>query len=990
MRGRAKAAPLRFRPWPDLMSGGDPRSARIHRDRLNEEADRAFAHDALAKRELLVGRDEEQLQAALTEIYRTARAAQQEGGANTLFLTIGALLWRPKGKDKPYRAPLILVPVVLDRPSVRSGFLLRAHDDETRVNATLLEMLRQEFAIRLPELEEVVPEDGSGLDVKAILDAFRRKLRDIPGWEVTEEVALTNLSFTKYLMWKDLADRADALRESEVARRLMDGPAAAGAGADPPAVPRPPGGTDHAGATLDDELAAADLACPMEADSSQLGAVIAAARGESFVLIGPPGTGKSQTITNIIANALAQGRTVLFAAEKRAALEVVQRRLRQAGLGDFCLDLFSAKASKVAVLEQLNRAQQAREHLDEEEWRRAGEEAAALRAELNGYVRELHRRGRNGWTAYRAIGCLLRAETGGVPEIALGWPGADAHDTGDYQRLVEAVEDAAATLSRLGDGSARAALAGIECPDWSPSWQASLVEAARAAAAALVALQDAVAPAVRALALPADLPLTRPALEAMDALAGLLLDPTAPEAAWALGDGGAQEVREALAPLCRRDPGAVVPESRPDWPGALAGHLRGWVEGARHLHDWCAWQGVVQRAEALGLAPLLSAMEAGTIAPSEAVWVFEANYARWWVALAVEDLPRLRAFVAAQHEQRIARFRALDARLLQLSARLVRARLTAGIPGTAERQRSAEYVLLARELARRQRHLPVRQLVARMPQAIRRLTPCLMMSPLSVAQYLPADAAPFDLVIFDEASQIPTWDAIGAVGRGRQVIVVGDPKQLPPTRFFERALPEAAEGSEERAELGAEDLESILDECLGVGIPSVELTWHYRSRHESLIAFSNHTYYGGRLVTFPSPVVRDAAVSYRHVPDGVYARAGSRTNQAEARAVVAEVVGRLRHMADGGREHSIGVVTFNAEQQALIEDLLDAVRREDPSLERFFADDHPEPVLVKNLEGVQGEERDVVVFSLTYGPDASGRVAMNFGPLNQSGGSTSR
>lgn len=260
-----------------------------------------------------------------------------------------------------------------------------------------------------------------------------------------------------------------------------------------------------------------------------------------------------------------------------------------------------------------------------------------------------------------------------------------------------------------------------------------------------------------------------------------------------------------------------------------------------------------------------------------------------------------------------------------------------------------------------------------------------MMSPLSVAQYLPADAEPFDLVIFDEASQIPTWDAIGVIGRGRQVIVVGDPKQLPPTHFFERHIPgQELEG--DAAEVVVQDLESILDECLGAGVPSIELIWHYRSRHESLIAFSNHMYYGGRLVTFPSPVTRDDAVSFRHVANAVYARAGARTNPLEARAVVAEVASRLRQCIDSGVSHTIGIVTFNAEQQTLIQNLLDEAQRDDPSLEAFFAEDRMEPVRVWNLEGVQGEERDLMLFSLTYGPDQAGRVAMNFGPLNQSGG----
>ena len=196
MRGRGRAAPLRFRPWPDLMSGADPRSAALHRNRLLEDASLSFARDAMAKGELVVGREEAALQAALTEIYRKSRADQQEGGSNTLFLTIGTLLWNQRDRNTPYRAPLILVPVVLERPSVRSGFVLRVHDDETRLNPMLLEMLRQEFAIRFPALEaERPPEDEAGFDVPAIMDAFRSKLRGIRGWEVRDEVALTTLSY---------------------------------------------------------------------------------------------------------------------------------------------------------------------------------------------------------------------------------------------------------------------------------------------------------------------------------------------------------------------------------------------------------------------------------------------------------------------------------------------------------------------------------------------------------------------------------------------------------------------------------------------------------------------------------------------------------------------------------------------------------------------------------------------------------------------------
>ncbi len=267
-----------------------------------------------------------------------------------------------------------------------------------------------------------------------------------------------------------------------------------------------------------------------------------------------------------------------------------------------------------------------------------------------------------------------------------------------------------------------------------------------------------------------------------------------------------------------------------------------------------------------------------------------------------------------------------------------------------------------------------------MGDAFGRLAPCMLMSPLSVAQYLPSGQAPFDLVIFDEASQIAPWDAVGVIARGRQVVVAGDPRQMPPTNFFNRG---AASGDEDVEP----DMESILDECLAAGVPSHGLGWHYRSRHESLIAFSNHRYYDGRLVTFPAAVTRDSAVSWRRV-DGVYAMGKGKTNQVEAEAIVDEAVRRMVEAAATGAEASIAVVTLNAEQQALVENLLDARRRDRPDLERFFGEGAFEPVVVKNLETVQGDERDVVLIGIGYGPTEPGSpsMSMNFGPLNREGG----
>ena len=187
--------------------------------------------------------------------------------------------------------------------------------------------------------------------------------------------------------------------------------------------------------------------------------------------------------------------------------------------------------------------------------------------------------------------------------------------------------------------------------------------------------------------------------------------------------------------------------------------------------------------------------------------------------------------------------------------------------------------------------MAVRQLFQKISNLLPRLKPCLLMSPMSVAQYLDAGHPAFDIVVFDEASQIPVWDAVGVIARAKQAVIVGDPKQLPPTSFFSKTEDDDDDAQETAL---VEDLESILDECIGAGLPTLTLKWHYRSRHESLIAFSNYNYYDNRLLTFPSSQRTGMGVSWRHVSSGVYDKGKTRTNRAEAEAVVTEVITRLK------------------------------------------------------------------------------------------------
>lgn len=1113
------------------------------RDLAPEEARRIgedLARDALLKGQIAVSLTQREMAGRLTELYRKARSDVAEGGTNTLFLAIGFLRWKRVESDpKSYRAPLLLMPVKLERRSAQSEFRLGMLEDEIRINATLLELLKRDFELRIPELEGDLPRDDNGLDIARILEIFRRRIRDVAGFEIVEETALSTFSFAKFLMWKDLVDRTDQLRESGLVRHLVDSPTEVFAGATEP-MPRP--------RDLDERHAPADLLTPLPADSSQLAAVLAAAEGRDFVLIGPPGTGKSQTITNIIADQLGRGRTVLFVAEKAAALDVVQRRLERQGLGAAVLELHSNKADRKKVLGQLGRSWERATHAGEQGWIRVTEDLRISRDQLNAYVAALHRRGTQGFSVFEAIGQVMGAD---VPQpFALAFAGKDCHDEGSWHALRELAAELgqrhAIVADLLADPAAGKALALVDAGEWSFGWQDRILlcaadlrlalrardRAREALGAALgcgaaeatgdgatVAFLDALPaarldhPAVPEAAL-AQLAALRAALaplaaavaearSARQALRARYCDQTiatmplealdlgwreAQSKIWPLGalaktkqrkllqtyaESGQADPETDLAALRRlapqlaviaQSPLAVLPEfagegsdpaaldaalARLEAHGALIARLEALTGSSAGLSaatrsalaeagggdlapvlaalqnaqadasaasaafvaaggkvgadgaaldaalagldaqsgrfgDWMKWLATRARAEASGLAPLVRALEDGAAIPDTA-GAFGRAYAAWWLRLAMDAEPELRGFAHWEHEALVVRFRALDQAMTEQSAAEVMRRLGNDLPARDSVPRKSELGVLRHQLGLQRPTAAIRNLIAEMPTSFPKLAPCVLMSPLSVAQYLPPGQALFDLVIFDEASQISTWDAIGAIARGRQAIIVGDPKQLPPTSFFARN----DDSESELADVAEfeRDMPSILDEIGAAGVPTHRLNWHYRSRDEALIAFSNHNYYDGGLVTFPSPDASGQAVRLHRVA-GTYLRGQGRTNPEEARAIVAMIRKRLKAALalPEDRRPTLGVITFNAQQQGLILDLLDAERKEDPALEWFFSDDREEPVIVKNLENIQGDERDIMLFSITFGPDLAGKLTMNFGALNGDGG----
>jgi len=363
--------------------------------------------------------------------------------------------------------------------------------------------------------------------------------------------------------------------------------------------------------------------------------------------------------------------------------------------------------------------------------------------------------------------------------------------------------------------------------------------------------------------------------------------------------------------------------------------------------------------------------------------VFHKAIYHEWANSVFDDDPRLGEFRGSNHNQIIKEFQKLDRDLVRLSSQRVISEANNRKPkGMLVQARDAEISILTREAAKKRRHMPIRTLFERIPNLIVRLKPCLLMGPLSVSQFLPPEKQYYDIVIFDEASQICPEDAVGAIYRGKQIVVAGDDKQLPPTVFFQKSMVEEYDWDDlEEDEFDV--FESILDECKPI-LPTQMLRWHYRSKHESLIAFSNKHFYNYQLVTFPSSLAEHDAlgVKFVYVPDGIYDRGGRRNNPREAEVVADLVFQHFEHYPS----KSLGVVAFSIAQADTIEEEIERRRRDRPGFEVYFSEDRLTGFFVKNLENVQGDERDIMIFSVGYGYDQQKRMTMNFGPLNKSGG----
>ncbi len=408
--------------------------------------------------------------------------------------------------------------------------------------------------------------------------------------------------------------------------------------------------------------------------------------------------------------------------------------------------------------------------------------------------------------------------------------------------------------------------------------------------------------------------------------------------------------------------------------------------GLSLLEQWIDLNTVRETCRHEGLGGYLEQLTKMHETPNTIVPIFQKRFYRLWLDAFIQNYPAVMNFRRLSQESLVSKFSALDTLQFDIAKARIRKNLIDQLP-SMDRFSSGgvdEVTILKRELNKQKRIKPIRKLFREIPNLLLTLKPCLMMSPLSVSMFLEADSYDFDIVIFDEASQVCTEDAIGAICRGEQVVIAGDSKQLPPTNFFSATTSDSEFDDED--DIDKDDdidaYDSILDEASL--LPEKTLLWHYRSRNEYLIAFSNAKIYRNNLITFPSSVENnpDNGVEYVYVSNGIYNRGGKRGNPIEAEKVAELVFDHFKRYPN----RTLGVVAFGAVQQQAIEGAVRSLRKKKPQYEIFFSEDKNEPFFIKNLESVQGDERDTIIFSIGYARDQNGKMLMNFGPLSRTGG----
>jgi superfamily I DNA and/or RNA helicase/very-short-patch-repair endonuclease len=1128
---------MKFLPIPKgtLPEDGDETGIRLAQ--ITEYLSESVGSDRHTDNALQTRLAADKLDLRLMKVNAEAKTYIEEQGVDILYLALGFVNWyEDVNSDRQRKAPLILIPVELRRATAKDGFKVAYTEAELGPNLTLAAKFKSDFNIVLPDFED---EFNVSEYFSAVKDSISKESR----WSVAEnEIALGFFSFGKFQMYKDLDGKTwpedSQPSEHPVLTAMFD-----------------KGFTynDYENSFPDhnkEEIINCSELCHFvyDSDPSQTEAALKAAAGNNLVIQGPPGTGKSQTITNIIADAIASNKTVLFVAEKMAALEVVKRRLDECHIGEAVLEIHSHKANKNAILDSIKKSL----HQDVPVVPNRQNEIRQLqetRKQLDDYCNAVNAPILNFSATYiNALGHFIRLtdELAEVEICEIPFEKLRSWDDDKITEVLNKLSEIQALLSEMGPVSNNPF-------NISRKTSFSPIEQQKSEKLISVTLQliknitssiSIIANAIN-VAIPqsnqetnvfinnASLAIDAPNLQGVDIKNGNWLlkkqqlqdlvkagsaistldsrnkDVVLPQIYdadifklrntlktigskwWKVFSGEFRRAKSSLQSYCKNELSAntqdwltlldevmeyqanmkVFNDAKiageqlfagqwqglsSDWDaltnlvlwmvslhekmeegksskdifdflnssheligqkeqlktiqsdvnnltlnlsdleqifeltstsqfnenksyGELNALLMMWIDSISSIYQVARYNLLLQDFSSYELIELEKSIGQWNLEPKLLSSILLFNWYQGLVNYAYGLHDAIKHFDASSHEYIQKEFKELDAQLMNFSQESLVSKLHARLPSVNAK---GQIETLRKEFGKKRRHMPIRKLISKAAEGIQRIKPIFMMSPMSVATYLPQGEIEFDMVIFDEASQIKVADAMGSILRGKQTIVVGDSKQMPPTDFFGKAM---MLDEVEADESMTADLESVLSLFVVGGSPESMLKTHYRSRHESLIAFSNDEFYERKLRIFPSPgtMVKAKGLIFNHNPETIYERGTSRTNPLEAQQIAQAV---LKHSIEHP-DLTLGVVAFSMAQREAIMLEVERLRREHNELEAFFhIAPQGEGLFVKNLENVQGDERDVIYISIGYGRTDTGKVTQSFGPLNKEGG----
>ena len=930
----------------------------------------------------------------LTTIHKVALTNLEEEGIETLFVAVGLATWEVDTGTPP-NAPVVLLPLDVEATGAAARDFKIEVAGDAHLNPVLARILRSEHDIETDDEEADVAEDPpTSLDgFRTRFNRFEESWKAIPNLAIELRCVAAIFSYSTMPLVSDLEQNGELFAENDIVAAIAgDGEAREALASricDP--APKQP----------DTDLPSSEFLV-LDADSSQHMAINRVLGGESLVIQGPPGTGKSQTIANLITALIARRKRVLFVAEKRAAIEAVTKRLEQVGLSDLVMDMHGGVTSRRDFARTLNDSLERVATIPAHDYSALHRQLQGHRDPLIANDAALHDT-RDPWklSVFQMRERLLAIPRAARTQLRLSTKAARALDSEGFERLSGEIEE---WIDRGGHTLAK------DHPEWRRT-DITTPDGAHKAFDLITGLADEHLPTARhALFTALDenrLPRPETVAEWRRAIQFLVV---ASGSRWARMKAQvlSKEYRIAKRALGAPSPLLLTPgrvELAEERVGALVAGLADLsaVAGLDDLYE-IPHTDLAASLERMASSPTVATSlprmrelearfrKAGTwniierigkdIPPEYAMRAVEHA----WLGRVLDDLEFEDPLLSASDSSTLSRHRdefAKADRQHQATTPQRVQRLTAEAIIATMNDHPDEKTLILREAVKKRQNLSVRQLLARAPHVLTALRPCWTMSPILAAEMIPANRQLFDVVIFDEASQIPPAEAIGSLARAPQAVIAGDSRQLPPTSFFGRIGDDDVDDDDANDLSLTQDIESLLD-AAGALLRDKMLQWHYRSRDDRLIAFSNNHIYGGSLTTFPGAII-STPVTHCLVPfRPIIGPKGTRSNPDEVEKVVELVLEHARNTP----EETLGVIAFGQHHADNIDNAL--IRRlsqeNDPSLDDFFSERNEERFFVKNIERVQGDERDAIILSVGYHKNANGNLLYHFGPISQEGG----